>query len=99
GDLCPRTQVSQPIPREDTCDRHDDIVTIGGDDLQESCGGGCGVLVHQALPVMVQEAEGHRPGMQIDATVRFVLFGGESPEVSSSSASAFSHSQHTTGVC
>jgi len=34
GDPFPLTQVSQPIPREDTCDRDDHIVTIGGNDLE-----------------------------------------------------------------
>jgi hypothetical protein len=40
----------------------------------------------------------HGAGMQVDATVKLVLFGVESPEVSSSLDSAFSHSQPTTVV-
>jgi hypothetical protein len=36
------------------------------------------------LSILIQDAEIPGPGMQVDATVEFVLFGGEAPEVSSS---------------
>jgi hypothetical protein len=48
---------------------------------------------------MVQDADRHGAGMQVDAAVILVLFGVESPEVSSSLESTFSHYQQTTGVC
>ena len=38
----------------------------------------------QDLPILVQDAEVHGAGMQVDATVKLVLLGVESPEVSSS---------------
>ena len=48
--------------------------------------GPAGMLpVHQDLAILVQDAEVHGAGMQVDATVKLVLFGVESHEVSSSS--------------
>ena len=84
GDPFPRTQVRQPIPREDTFDRDDNIVTLGGNDLEEGLGVGVVIVVDQDLPVGVHDTDGHRPGMKIDSTVRVMLFGVESHEVSSS---------------
>jgi hypothetical protein len=84
SDPFPRTQVSQPRPREETCDRDDKSVTRGGNDLKEGLGVSVVVVMDQALPVVVHDTDVHRPGMQIDATVRLMLFGVESHEVSSS---------------
>jgi hypothetical protein len=36
------------------------------------------------LSILIQDADLHGPGMQVNATVEFVLFGVESHEVSSS---------------
>jgi hypothetical protein len=36
------------------------------------------------LPIPIQDAEIPGPGMQVDATIKQVLLGGESPEVASS---------------
>src|SRR5215813_11621725 len=90
GDPFPRTQVSQPIPREDPFDSHDKIVTIGGNDLEEGLRVGCVVLIDQELSGMAQDADVHRPGMEINPTVRFMLWGVEAHEVSSSSWLLFS---------
>jgi hypothetical protein len=84
GDPFPRAQVSQPIPREETFDRDDNIIPIGCNDLEAGRGGGVVVVVYQALPGTVYDTDVHRPGMPIDATVKLVLLGVEAPEVSSS---------------
>ena len=47
---------------------------------------------------MVQDAAVHGARVQVDATVKLVLLGVKSPEVSSSSCECFPL-QHTTVVC
>jgi hypothetical protein len=85
GATCACTQVSQPIPREETFDRHDTRITIRRNDLEEGLGACLEVLLHQNLPSLVEEATIHRPGVEIDPTVCLMLCGVESPEVSSAS--------------
>jgi len=85
GETFARTQVSQPLPREDTFDRHDKIITIRRNDLEEGLGACLEVLMHQNLPSLVEDAHIHRPGVEIDPTVCLMLFGVKSHEVSSSS--------------
>jgi len=100
GKTLPSAQVSQPVPREETCDRDDYVVTIRRKDLEQGLGAGRAMLVHHDRPIAVQDADGHRPGVEINPTVRFVLFGVESHAVSSSLASEhFLQCQHTTVVC
>ena len=53
--------------------------------LRKGSGAGWHVPVHQNLPSLVQDAEVHGAGVQVDATIKLVLLGVESPEVSSSS--------------
>jgi hypothetical protein len=43
------------------------------------------MVVKHALPVLIQDTEVHGAGVQVDATIKLVLLGVESPEVSSSS--------------
>jgi hypothetical protein len=45
--------------------------------------------VEQYLPLRVDETDIHAPGMYVDTTVKLMLLGGESPEVSSSLFVAF----------
>ena len=80
------TQVCKPIPGEETCNTDDEIVALGGESLKQrfwGCGHGA---VPERLPSVVHDAEVHGAGMQINATVKWVLVGVESHEVSSSCA-------------
>jgi hypothetical protein len=79
-----RTEISQPIPGEQTFDTDDDSRAIGRDGLEERFWRGWHVTVHQNLPSLVQEAAGHRAGVPVDATIKLVRLGVKSPEVSSS---------------
>ena len=85
GATCAWTQVSQPIPREETFDRHDKLITIRRNDLEEGLGACLEVVMHQNLPSLVEEATIQRPGVESDPTVCLMLCGVESPEVSSAS--------------
>src|SRR5207244_10902230 len=78
------TQVSKPVPGEDTfhCDHH--MSTIGGNGLEQrlrACGH---ITMHYDLAVLTQDTDVHGAGMQIDAAVKWVLLGVEAHAVSSS---------------
>src|SRR6266850_6806577 len=83
------TEISQPIPGEDTCDTDDDILARGRDGREKRVWGCWHVTVNQNLPNLVQDAEVHRAGVQVDATIKFVRLSGESHEVSSASRAFF----------
>src|SRR6266850_3508139 len=91
------TEISQPVPGEETGDTDDDIVARGRDGLEKRFWGCWHVTVHQNLPRLVQDAEVHRTSVQVDATVKLVRLGVESHEVSSSSRAFFSPYQHKIG--
>jgi hypothetical protein len=90
GKALPRAPVRKPRPREDPFERDDNVVTIGCDDLQEGLRACLKILVPPDLPSLVQEADVHRPGVEIDPTVRLMWFGIESQRVASSEQVALS---------
>src|SRR5918996_1494678 len=92
-----RTEVGQPVPGEDTFDGDDKLRTIGCHDLEQGVRAGFHVALYHDLAVLVQNADVHASGVEIDAAVELVLCGVESPAVSSSPV-GFSQSQHTTVV-
>jgi hypothetical protein len=65
-------------------DTDNDILAIGCDGLEQRFWGGWHVTVNQNFPSLVQDAEVHGAGVQVDATVKLVLLGVKSHEVSSS---------------
>jgi hypothetical protein len=77
-------EVGEPVPGKDTLDGHDDIGAIQCNSPKECLWTGFHVLVQQNLPSLVQDADIHATGMQIDAAVKLVWLGVESHEVSSS---------------
>ena len=85
--LC--TQVGKPVPRKDTFDGDDNIVPIGRNSLEQGIGTGLHIPVQHYLAVLTQDTHIHGAGMQVDTTVKLVLFRVESHEVSSSLDSVF----------
>jgi hypothetical protein len=78
------TQVSKPVPREETFNSDDNSLSIGGNGLEQRLRA-CGQIpMHHDLPVVIQNTDIHGAGMQIDAAVTLVLLGVKSHEVSSS---------------
>jgi hypothetical protein len=71
-------QVGEPVPGEHALDTHGDVVTIRSDDFEEGLGVGGDVLVDELVAGLVNDADIHRPGMQIDAAVESVLLAVES---------------------
>jgi hypothetical protein len=79
------TEIGQPIPREETLDRHHQAVTLGRNGLEKWRRRGVHMAVDTNVPIAAQEAHVHGAGVQVDATVKAVWLGVEAPEVSSSS--------------
>jgi hypothetical protein len=69
GKTFAHTQISQPIPREETFDRDDKIITIRRNDLEEGLGVCLEVLMHHDRSIVVQDADVQHPGVKIDSTV------------------------------
>ena len=78
------TQIGKPLPREDAFDADDTILSIGRNSLEKGVWPRWHIPVHKDLAILVQDAEVHGTGMQVNATIKCVLFGVESHEVSSS---------------
>jgi hypothetical protein len=68
-----------PVPGQQTVGRADARRAVRGDRLEKRCGGGLQVTVPQGFPGLVEEAHVHGAGVEIDATVRRVRCGVESP--------------------
>ena len=66
-------QVGQPVPGEHTFDGDDDIVSIGGNGFEKGLRVRLHVTVKQRLTGLVEDADVHRTGMQVDAAVKWVL--------------------------
>jgi len=76
--------VSQPVPSEDAFDADHHVLPVGRNRLEEWSRGCFHSSVQQDLSVLLQDAEVHGAGMQVDAARKLVRFGVESHEVSSS---------------
>src|ERR687892_2190750 len=77
------TEVSEPVPGEDTLNRDNQAVTVGGNSLEKRFRRGFHVAVQHDFPLVTQDTDVHASGMQIDTTVKWVLIGVEAHEVSS----------------
>jgi hypothetical protein len=65
-------------------DADDEILPVRRNRLEKRVGGCLYIPVQHDLAVLIQDAEVHRAGVQIDPAVKLVLSGVESHEVSSS---------------
>jgi hypothetical protein len=77
-------EVREPVPGKHALYRNNDILTIGRNSLEKRLWASWHVAVQHDLPVLIQDADLHGPGMQVDATVKFVLLRVKAHEVSSS---------------
>jgi hypothetical protein len=76
-------QVSQPVPGEQAFDGDDNPRSLRGNDVQEGLRTGFHIAMHQDRAVLGEDADVQRPGVQVDAAVKWVLSGVKSHEVSS----------------
>jgi len=80
------TEVRPPIPGEEACDTDDEVLTRGRNGLEKRVRPCLHMPVDQYLSIVVQDADVHGAGMEVNAAVKFVLCVVEAHEVSSSSA-------------
>jgi hypothetical protein len=89
---CPRTKgipswaqrSASQVPGEDTLDADDEILPVRRDRLEKRVRYCRHIPVQHDLARLIQDAEVHGAGGQIDPAVKLVLLGVESHEVSSS---------------
>jgi hypothetical protein len=82
-------QVGEPVPSEDTFDADNQVFAVGCNSFQKRFRPCLHIPVAQDGSILVQDAKVHGTGVQVDATIKFVLLGVESHEVSSSSVGCF----------
>jgi hypothetical protein len=78
GDAFVGTEVGEPVPGEHAFDGDDETLSIRGNGFEESLRVGFHVTVKQRLTGLVEDADVHHPGMQVDAAVKWVLGGVKS---------------------
>jgi hypothetical protein len=83
------TEVGEPVPGEPAVDGDHHSLSRRSNDVQEGLWGGFHVAVHKDLAALVENADVHRAGMQVDAAGKWMLGGVEAQEVSSSLESDF----------
>lgn len=76
--------VGEPVPGEETFNRDDEPLPIGGSDLKQRLRIGVHMTVPHDLAILVQDAAIHRAGVQLAPTVKLVLMSVKTHEVSSS---------------
>ncbi len=70
--LC-RAQIREPVPREHALGRHDEILLVRGDDLEECLRRRLHVAVHGHLAGGVEDADVHGLHVEIDSAIVAML--------------------------
>jgi hypothetical protein len=78
------TEVCKPVPRQQAFGSEDDRLAVGGNGFEQRLWGRGHMTVQQRFASLVEDAHVHGAGVEIDTTVKRVLFRVKSPEVSSS---------------
>jgi hypothetical protein len=73
GDLLLGAEVCEPVPGEHALGGDDEVVAEGGEGLEEGLGTGGDALVEDDSAGLVEDAEVHGPGVEVDAAVESVL--------------------------
>src|SRR5262249_54312599 len=93
-------EVSEPVPGAEAFNGHHQTVPIGRNSFEQWFRSGLHIAVAHDFSVVAHKTDVHTAGVPVDATVKWVLLGVESHEVSFLfSTWLFSLGQHTTGVC
>jgi hypothetical protein len=77
-------EARQPSPGEDTFEADHESLSIGRNCLKERFRRCLHIPVQYDLTGLIQETERHGSCVQVEATIKLVLLGVTSPEVSSS---------------
>jgi hypothetical protein len=73
GDVLLDTEIGDPVPGEHALGTDDEVVAIGLDGAQERLRVAGDALIEKRFASLVEDAHMHRPGVQVDATVEWVL--------------------------
>jgi hypothetical protein len=73
------TEGCKPGPGKQACGREDDLRAGGSDGLAQRLRGGWHGTVQPRFPGLVEDAQVHGAGVEIDTTIKRVLLGVESP--------------------
>jgi hypothetical protein len=77
-------EIGQLVPGEEAFDANPQVRPVRGNRLEKGPRGCLHITMQQDLSILMQDADIHGPGLQVNATGALVLFGVESHEVSSS---------------
>jgi hypothetical protein len=94
GDLLLGAEIGEPIPDEHALDGGDDILPVGLDSPKKGIRRGLSVFVEHGVALLIQDAQVHGSGVQIDSAIKFVLIGVKSHMASSFGLKCFSPKRH-----
>jgi hypothetical protein len=77
GDVLLGTEIGDPVPGEDAFHGHHDVFSITFDGFKENLSVGSDVALEDDASFLVEDAEVHGLGMEIDSAVVLVLLGVE----------------------
>jgi len=78
GDVLTSAQIGKPVPGEDAFDSNYDIFPVSGNCSQKYFRVRSDVPLEFDFSFLIEDTKIHGLGMQIDATVKFVLLGVKS---------------------
>jgi hypothetical protein len=76
-------QIGNPVPAKDTLDTDDDVFQEGEDQLKKYLALGGDIFMQPGFAFLVDDADIHFPGVQIDAAVELMLLFVKSHGVAS----------------
>jgi hypothetical protein len=65
--------IGEPVPGEQAFDRHDDIGPVRRNGSEKGFRVCLHIAMDQGLTALVEDADVHHPGMQVDPAVKWVL--------------------------
>ncbi len=77
GNVLLDTEISDPVPGEHAFDSNHDVLTEGSNGMEKSFLVCVDVLMNPDIASGIDNADKHIFGMQIDSTIKLVLFGVE----------------------
>ncbi len=77
GDVLLGTEIGDPVPGEHTLHGHNDILSERSNDVEKSFRVCVDILVNPDIASGIEDTDKHLLGMQVDSTIKLVLFGVE----------------------
>jgi hypothetical protein len=77
GNVLFNTEIGDPVPGEHAFYRDHDVLTEGSNDAEKSFRVCVDVLMNPDMASGVEDTDKHSLGMQVDSTIKLVLFGVE----------------------